>query len=144
MLRDQLKNDAMIAVKAKDLKKANALRYLVSLIDKKELTLPAGKMTDVDVVAVLQKEMKNKEESLSMFEKAQRLDLVAETKFEIDLLSTYLPKALTEAEVESMIDEAIAAKGNNFGAVMGIVVAEVAGRMGGTIISQLVKKKLGQ
>ena len=68
-LRDQLKADAMSALKEKDTKKAQALRYLVSVLDKRELQLPAGTMGEPEMLLVLQKEMKNKEESKAIFEK---------------------------------------------------------------------------
>ena len=76
MLKDKLKLESVNALKAHDQKLVDVLRFLVSLIDKKELQLPAGKMTEADEIAVLRKELKNKEESREMFAKAGRGDLV--------------------------------------------------------------------
>ncbi|MCL4384677.1 GatB/YqeY domain-containing protein [Patescibacteria group bacterium] len=139
-VRDQLKADAMSALKNKDSKKAQALRYLVSILDKRELQLPAGSMTEAEMLSVLQKEMKNKEESKAVFEKANRLDLVDEVNYEIGILAAYLPAAASEEEIRKSAEAVKEKVGNNFGLVMKEVMAQFKGRADGAVVSRIVKE----
>ncbi len=141
LLVDQIKQEAIASLKAGDSKRANALRYLLSLVAKKEMTLPAGKtLSDVEVVGVLQKELKNKQESVEIYKKAQRPELVAEIEQEIVWLNKYLPKALTEEELTEIIEKVKASGVVGFGPVMGQVSKQVAGRMDGAKVAEMVKK----
>ncbi len=142
MLKDKLKQDSFNALKARDQRKVDVLRFLISLIDKKELTLPPGSMNQAQEVAVMQKELKNKEESKEMFAKGGRNDLVEQMDYEIELLKSYLPAGLSEDEIRSMVKEAIVNQGTNFGMIMKEVVGKVAGRADGAIISKLVKEEI--
>ena len=78
MWRNKIKVDADEALKLGDSEKVGVLRYLISIIDKKALTLPPDLMTEKDELGVLQKELKNKQEAREMFEKGNRVDLVAQ------------------------------------------------------------------
>lgn len=142
MLKDKIKQDILVAMKDRDMKKVNVLRFLVSLIDKKALQLPVGEMKESDELVVMQKELKNKEESLEIFKKAERQDLVTDLEEEIEILKSYLPKMLSEEEIEKMVDEAIESVGVNFGVVMREVIGKAAGRAEGAVISSIVKKKI--
>lgn len=119
-----------------------ALRYLLSILDKRELQLPTGKMNEAEETAVLRKELKNKEEAKELFLKAQRSDLVEEQDFEIEVLKKYLPAEMPEAEIEKIIDEVISEKGKNFGVVMGETMKRLAGKVGGEVVSRIVREKL--
>jgi uncharacterized protein len=141
-MKDKLKLDSVTALKNHDSVRVGVLRYLISLIDKKELQLPPGKMTEAEEVQVLRKELKDKEESREMFIKGNRSDLVAEVENEIAIVKEYLPKEMSEEELEKIVDEAVAEAGNNFGMVMKAVMVKVAGRAGGDKISAMVKSKL--
>ena len=105
MWRNKIKVDADEALKLGDSEKVGVLRYLISIIDKKALTLPPDLMTEKDELGVLQKELKNKQEAREMFEKGNRVDLVAQQDYEIELLQQYLPKAMEETELEKIVDE---------------------------------------
>jgi len=142
MLKDKLKQESVVALKAHDQKLVDVLRFLVSLIDKKELQLPAGKITEADEIAVLRKELKNKEESREMFAKAGRSDLVEQMDYEIEIVKKYLPAELTQSDIEKIIDQVIAEKGNNFGLVMKESMTKLAGAVDGGVISAMVKSKL--
>ena len=144
MVKDTIKKDIFEAMKNRDTKKVGVLRFLVSLIDKKELQLPSGTMQEKDQIAVLQKELKNKEESLEIFAKAGRGELAKETEEEIEVLKKYLPQALSEEELSILVDEAVAGVGANFGLVMREVVGKVAGRASGDVISRIVKERLSK
>ena len=106
MIKDKLKIDSVEALKKHENIKVDILRFLISLIDKKEMQLPVGQMTESDELAVLRKELKNKEESKEMFLKGNRNDLVEQLNYEIEVLKTYLPQAIEEnqfIEVEEKI-----------------------------------------
>lgn len=144
-LRNKLKEDSVIALKAHDAKRVEVLRFLISLIDKKEMQLPPGTMKEEDEVGVLRKELKNKEESKAMFEKASRSDLVAEVNSEIEIVNEYLPKQMEEAEIVQIAKEVLAANPNaNFGMLMGAVMKKVAGRAGGDVVGKVVKEMMQQ
>ncbi len=142
MLKDKIKEDSVVALKSHDNRKVEVLRYLISLIDKKEMQLPVGEMKEEDELSVIRKELKNKEESKEMFLKGNRNDLVDQLDYEIALVKEYLPKGLDEVEIVKFVDEAIAKVGSNFGMVMKEVVQKVAGRAGGDVISKIVKEKI--
>ena len=144
MQRNQIKQEAVEALKSGDSKKANSLRYLVSLIEKRELQLPLGEFDESEETKVLQKELKNKEEAKEMFIKGGRADLVAEQEAEIEWLKKYLPKDMSEVEIKEIVKKIVSQKGNNFGIIMGEVMREIAGRAGGETVSKIVKEELGQ
>ena len=134
----------MAAMKEKNQQKVDALRFLISLIDKKELQLPPGGMTEAEELNVLRKELKNKEESKEMFAKAGRTDLVEQLDYEIALVKEYLPVELSEEEVGKMVDEVVASGANNFGMVMGQVMKKVAGKAGGEVVTRIVREKINE
>lgn len=144
LVKDKIKQAVMVAMKDHDQKKVDALRFLISLIDKKEYQLPPGGMTDAEEVNVLRKELKNKEESREMFVKASRTDLVDQLDYEISLVKEYLPLEMTEEELKEIVDEVLrqAQDGANFGMVMGQVMKMVAGRAGGEVVTRIVKEKM--
>ena len=151
MWRNKIKMSADAALKLGDSKKVGALRYLISIIDKKALTMPPESFTERDEMAVLQKELKNKQEAREMFEKAGRLDLVSEQDYEIEILKEYLPKAMDEAELSKIVDGVIAVlckdmvkpyPANMFGNILREVVVRVAGKAEGSEIAKIIKVKL--
>ena len=103
MLKDKLKQQSIEALKSHDSKRVEVLRFLVSLIDKKELQLPVGQMTEGDEVSVLRKELKNKEEAKTLFAKGNRNDLVDQMDYEISIVKEYLPKEISEEEVTKIV-----------------------------------------
>jgi len=141
MLRNKLKINADEALKLGDSKKVGALRYLISIIDKKALTMPPESFTENDEIVVLQKELKNKQEAREMFERAARAELVAEQDYEIELLQQYLPKAMDETELEKIVTQVMLTE-TVFGNIMREVGKIVAGRADGGQIAKIVKSKL--
>lgn len=143
-LLDKIHSDVVTALKAGDSKKANALRYLLSLVDKKAFNLPLGsKLSEGEVLGVLQKELKNKEESKSIFEKAGREELAGESEWEINLLKSYLPTMLSREEIKAIILEIVASGEKNFGNIMRQTMVKGGGRADGNIVSLVVKEVLG-
>lgn len=142
MLKDKIKTESIEALKNHDQKLVEVLRFLISLIDKKELQLPAGKMTEAEELIVLRKELKNKEESKEMFAKAGRSDLVDQMDYEIEVVKKYLPAELSQEAIEKIVDDVVAEKGNNFGLVMKEVMVKLGGSIDGSVISGMVKTKI--
>lgn len=141
-MKDKLKADSVTALKNHDNVRVGVLRYLISLIDKKELQLPPGQMSEAEEIKVLRKELKDKEESRELFLKGGRDDLVRESDYEIAVVKEYLPVEMSEEELEKMVEAAISETGNDFGMIMKTVMTKTAGRVGGDRISAIVKKKL--
>lgn len=144
LMKNKLKVDSVSALKNHDQARVDVLRFLISLIDKKELQLPPGQMSEAEEVAVLRKELKNKEESREMFVKGNRDDLVKQLDYEIAVVKEYLPTEMSQEELEKIVDEAVVEGGREFGRVMKIVMTKVAGRIGGERIAPLVKNKLNE
>ena len=142
MLKDKLKRDSIEALKNHDQKMVDTLRFLISLIDKKELSLPVGEMTEAEEFRVLRKELKNKEESREMFVKGGRNDLVAQLDYEIEIVKSYLPAEITEDQIKKVVDEIIGGKENNFGLVMKEVMTKLGGEVEGSTVARIVKEKL--
>ena len=143
MIKDKLKSDSVDALKKHNSRRVEVLRFLISIIDKKEMLLPPGGLKEEDEIGVLRKELKNKEESREMFTKGNRLDLVAEVEEEIGIVKEYLPIEMDEAEVILAVEEVMAGmSGANFGQIMGAVMKKIGGKAGGDVISRIVKERL--
>ncbi len=142
MWRDQIKKEIVVALKAGDKKKVEVLRFLVSLIDKRELQLPPQGLTEAEEINVLRKELRNKEEAREIFLKANRSDLVEEQDYEIGIVKSYLPKELEDKEIKEIVEKIINEKGNNFGMVMGEAMKTVAGRVSGEVVARIVRELL--
>lgn len=145
MIRDKLKQDSVVALKAHDSKRVGVLRFLISLIDKKEMLLPPGTMGDGEVVGVLRKELKNKEESKEMFLKAGRMDLVEEQDYEIVVVKEYLPAEMSEEKIREIVESCVGTGQcpvRTFGEIMREVMVKTGGTVGGDVISRIVKEIL--
>ena len=144
MLKDKLKQNSIEALKNHDSKRVEVLRFLVSLIDKKELQLPVGQMTEAEELTVLRKELKNKEEAKEMFIKGNRTDLVQQMDYEIAVVREYLPAEISQDKIEEIVIQVIEEKGNNFGLVMKEVMVKLGGGVDGGVVSRIVKEKINQ
>ena len=145
-LKEKIMQDMKEAMKAKDTAKVSTLRLLISEIKNKEID-KRGELTDDEILAVIQKAVKQRKESIEQYEKAGRNDLVEKEKKELEILEAYLPQPLSEGELEAIIDEAIkeaqATSVKDMGKVMKIVMPKVRGRADGKIVNQKVREKLG-
>jgi uncharacterized protein YqeY len=142
MLKNKIREEVVRALKAGESERVEALRYLIALIDKKELQLPLGKMGEKEEIGVLQKELKDKKEGRELFLKGGRNDLVEKLDREIAIVKEYLPQELSEEELDKIIDEVVVDKGGQFGLVMREVLAKVAGRVEGGVVAARVKAKI--
>ncbi len=145
LLKGKLQIESRDALKAGDKAKVSALRFLISLLDKKEMQLPPGEMTEAEALSVLAKELKNKNEARAIFEKAGRSDLVEESDYEISVLEKYLPEQMSEEGVEKVVVEVLSDnKEANFGQLMGIVMAKLQGKADGAMVAKVLKAKTSE
>ena len=144
-LRDKVTEDMKAAMKAREAERLAALRLLLAAMKQREVDERIT-LDDAGVVSVIEKMIKQRKDSVAQFEKAARQDLADKEKFEISVLEAYLPQQLSQAEIEAVVAEAIAASGakgpQDMGKVMGIVKPRLAGRADMGKVSGLVKARL--
>jgi hypothetical protein len=144
-LREQINEDMKAAMKAREQGKLDAIRLLLSAVKQREVDERIT-LDDAGVVAVVEKMIKQRRESIAQFEKAARQDLVDKEKFELGILEAYLPQQLSAAEVDSIIAAALASTGAksaaDMGKVMAVVKPKLAGRADMGKVSAAVKAKL--
>jgi uncharacterized protein YqeY len=133
------------AMRAKDSARLSTIRLLLSGIKQREVD-ERKELTDADVVAVIEKMIKQRRESIAQFEQASRKDLADVEKSELQLLSGYLPQQMSDAEVQQEVAKAVAESGASGIKDMGKVMALLKPRLGGKAdmgkVSALVKTKL--
>jgi uncharacterized protein YqeY len=133
------------AMRAKDAARLSAVRLILAAIKQKEVD-ERVELGDSDVVAILEKMIKQRRESIAQFEKASRSDLVEAEKFELGVLSAYLPQQMSDLEVEQALAAAISESGatsvKDMGKVMALLKPRLAGRADMGKVSGLVKSRL--
>jgi uncharacterized protein YqeY len=133
------------AMRAKDSARLSAIRLVLSAIKQREVD-ERIQLTDADVLSVLEKMIKQRRESIVQYEKAARNDLADVEKFEIGVLSAYLPQQMGDAELAQAVAAAVAESGasgiKDMGKVMAILKPRLAGRADMGAVSSLVKAKL--
>lgn len=144
-LRDRILEDMKTALRAKDTARLSAVRLLLAAIKQREVD-ERIELTDADVVAVIEKMLKQRRDSISQFEAAGRQDLADAEKAEVQVLTAYMPQAMTEAEIEAAVADAVAATGAKSPQDMGKIMAQLKPRLAGRAdmakVSALVKTKL--
>ncbi|HEY6281612.1 MAG TPA: GatB/YqeY domain-containing protein [Burkholderiales bacterium] len=145
-LKDRITEDMKAALRAKDSARLSAIRLLLAAIQQREVDERIT-LGDAEVVSVIEKMLKQRRDSIQQFEAAGRQDLADKEKFEVTVLQAYMPKALSEAEVEATVMEAIGVSGaksmQDMGKVMSLLKPKLAGRADMAKVSTLVKSKLG-
>ena len=145
-LKLRITDDMKAAMKAKDSPRLSAIRMLLAAMKQKEVD-ERKDLTDADVLAITEKLIKQRRDSIEQYRAANRPELADAEQFELDLLSAYLPQQMSEAEVDEAIAAAIAESGaagpKDMGKVMGLLKARLAGRTDMGRLSGLVKAKLG-
>lgn len=145
-LKAQIQEDIKAAMKAKESFRLATLRLLSAAIKQKEVD-ERVELDDAAVLAILDKLIKQRKDSISQFEKGGRQDLADAEKAEIEVLSVYLPAQLSEAEIAAAIDAAVVATGaagpKDMGKLMGVLKPQLAGKADMGKVSALVKSKLG-
>ena len=144
-LKDRINDDVKLAMRGGDARRRDALRLLTAALKQREVD-ERKDLADVDVVAVVEKMIKQRRESIAQFEKGGRQDLAQNEQYEIGLFQAYMPQAMSDAEIEAAVAEAIAASGakapSDMGKVMGALKGKLAGKADMSKVSALVKTKL--
>ena len=140
-IEEQIRYDFQADLKAGRREAAEARRYLLSLLQKQALRQEKG-LTEEMALAILQKELKAKQEARGMFLKAGRQDLLENEEREIAVLKKYLPAELSDGEIKKVIAAAMAAGQTDFGSLMKAVMAKVKGRADGRRVAELVREAL--
>ncbi|MDY3982520.1 MAG: GatB/YqeY domain-containing protein [Veillonellaceae bacterium] len=146
-LKEQLKADMKEAMKARESGKLalSVIRMVHNAIRNTEINEKRD-LNDADVITILAKEMKTRQDSLVEFEKGHRQDLVDQTKAEMDVLKKYLPKPMSEEEIRKTVVDAIATLQApvKMGDVMKLVVPQTKGKADGKLVSSLVREELAK
>lgn len=144
-LREQITNDMKEAMRAGDARKRDAIRLLTAALKQKEVDERKA-LADADVVAIIDKMIKQRRDSITQFEKGGRQDLADNEKFELGVLQAYMPQALSESEIGDIVAASIAESGAkgpaDMGKVMAVLKPKLAGRADMSKVSGLVKASL--
>lgn len=144
-LKTRVTEDMKAAMRAKDSARLSTIRLLLAAIKQREVD-ERIELGDPEVVAVIDKMIKQRRESIAQFEAGKRPDLVAAERAEIELLQAYLPQRMDETEIDAAIAAAIASAGTTgmaaMGKVMATLKAQLAGRADMQQVSAKVKSKL--
>ena len=145
-IKDRLQDDMKAAMRAKDKERLGAIRLILAAVKQREIDERIV-LSDIQTLAVLEKMIKQRRESLAQYQNAGRDDLAAQEAFEIDLIQSYQPAPLSEAEVEALIAAAMAATGaqsvRDMGKVMAIIKDQAQGRADMAMVSTRIKARLG-
>jgi len=145
MLKARITEDMKSAMRARDADRLKAIRLLLAAIKQREVD-ERIELTDADVLAVIDRMIKQRRESITQFEQAGRAELAAAEQAEITVLQSYLPQPLTDAEIDALVGGSIAEVGakspKDMGAVMGVLRPKLAGRADVGKVSQRVKAAL--
>jgi uncharacterized protein YqeY len=144
-IKDTLQQDVKDAMRSGDKRRLGVIRLVMAAIKQREVD-ERIELDDAQVTAVLDKMAKQRRESIDQYTKAGRNDLVEQESYELELLKAYLPKQLDEAEIDSMIDEALQATGassiKDMGKVMGQLKSRLQGRADMGAVSNKIKARL--
>ncbi|HUL85624.1 MAG TPA: GatB/YqeY domain-containing protein [Actinomycetota bacterium] len=145
-LKEQLREEITDALRAGDKVRLGALRLLSAAVTNQEKEL-RRELSDDELRAVAGKEMKKRAESIEAFESAGRQELADKERAERDAIAAYAPEQLGEEQVDALINGAIDATGatgpQDFGAVMGKVMAAAKGKVDGSVVQRKVRERLG-
>ena len=148
MLHDQIDKDYIAAMKAKDKLKSATLNFLRAQLKNVVIEKRVDKLEDSDVVTVLKKQIKQRQDSISQYEKAGRQDLVEQESGELAVLKGYLPEEMSADQIKAIIAGVISETGANsmkdMGTVMKSVQEKTAGNADNKLVSELVKSALMQ
>ena len=147
-LKDQITEALKIAMRSKQTDRVEVLRFLLAQIKNKEISLRPQSITPSDLLAVLQKQAKQRKDGIKQFQAAQRPDLVEKEKKELAILQEFLPTPLSEAELSQIIKGVVLSlkkEGSDkslMGQVIKTVIAQTQGRSDSQTISRIVKAQL--
>ena len=144
-LKQTLSDTIKPSMKARELERVKVLRNVQSVVKQIEIDRQT-ELDDAQVLEVLQKQLKQRHESLSIFTENGRDDLASKEQFEIDIINEFMPKQMDDAELAALVNAEIKEQGatsmRDMGSVMGVLKNKTAGRADPALISKLVKDAL--
>ena len=145
MLKQTIQNEMKAAMKAGDKRRLGVIRLIMAAIKQREVD-ERIELDDTQVLAVLDKMVKQRRDSIAQYEKAGREELAEQEAYEVGICQTYMPEELSEAEVEALIEQALAETGaasmKEMGKVMGWLKPKLQGRADMGAVSGLIRQKL--
>jgi uncharacterized protein YqeY len=146
-LKDRINDDMKAAMRARETERLGTIRLLLAAIKQREVDERIV-LDDAAITAVIDKMIKQRKDSISQFEAAGRTDLVEKESAELTILSAYMPEQLSDAEIATEVQAAVAQTGatgpQDMGKVMGVLKPKLAGRADMTAVSGLVKAALAK
>jgi uncharacterized protein YqeY len=146
-LKEQITEDMKAAMRAKDTARLGTIRLLTAAMKQKEVD-ERIELTDTHILAIIEKMIKQRKDSIAQFEAGGRQDLADNEKAEVAVLSAYMPEAMSDAEIQAEVDAALASTGaagpQDMGKVMGVLKPKLAGRADMTQVSAKVKAALAK
>lgn len=143
----RVQSELQTAMRGGDRTRVDALRLMLSALQKAEKDKTAGEFTDADAEAVLRRERKQRLEAAEVYGDAGHADRAAREEADVPVIDEFLPQAMTQAELEALVDAALAETGatsmKEMGRVMGLVTQRGGGRVDGKAASALVRARLG-
>ncbi|ABE74014.1 MULTISPECIES: GatB/YqeY domain-containing protein [Psychrobacter] len=144
-IKQTLTDTIKVSMKAREIERVKVLRNVQAVIKQIEIDRRI-ELDDAEVLEILQKQLKQRHESLTIFTENGRDDLATKEQFEIDIINEYMPKQMDDAEITALVNAEIAEQGatsmRDMGSVMGILKTKTAGRADPALISKLVKDAL--
>jgi uncharacterized protein YqeY len=145
-LRERINEDMKAALRARESDRLSAIRLLLAAVRQREID-ERIELDDAGVMAVVEKLLKQRRDAAAQYQAAGRKDLEDRERFEIGVLSTYLPQPLSESEVSALVDQAVSETGasspKDMGKVMSWLKPKLAGRADMAAVSAKVKAALG-
>jgi len=145
-LLKKLQDEMKAAMKSGDKERLSTIRMLISEIKKVQID-KKKELSDEEIIQILQRYAKQRKESIKQYTEAGREDLAQKEERELKIVQEFLPQQLSEEEIEKIVEEAISETGassmKDMGKVMKVVMEKVKGRADGSLVSSIVKKKLG-
>jgi len=146
-LKAQIQDDMKTAMKARETARLSAIRLLMAACKQIEVD-ERIELDDAAIIGVIDKMLKQRRDSVSQYEAANRTDLADKERFEMDVLKGYLPQPLLETEIDALIEQAVAETGAasmaDMGKVMGILKPKMAGRADMGAVSGRIKSRLSR
>ena len=144
-IKDTIQADIIVAMKARDSEKLGTLRLLSAAIKQREVDTQTT-LDDAAVIVVIEKACKQRRESISQYQQANRMDLVEAEQKELDIISTYLPAQMSDEEIADEVSQAITQVGatsmQDMGKVMGVLKTKLSGKADMSKVSALIKARL--
>ena len=144
-LKQHIADTIITSMKAREIERVKVMRNVQAVIKQIEIDRRVD-LDDAGVLEILQKQLKQRQESLAIFTENDRTDLADKEQFEIDIINEFMPQQMDDAELAAMVNAEISKQGatsmRDMGSVMGVLKTKTAGRADPALISQLVKQAL--